>query len=383
MAHVRVRLDHGGVASHRQRSIIEQAAASQRLPASLLWGVYGAETNFGRNVRRSGAGAVGPFQFEPSTARGLGINPYNFRQAAFGAAKYLAPYFHKGGARAALIAYNAGPGRLSGPLPAETQAYIPKVLQLAKTWQGGGGGVVGAPGPSGGSPGLVPGVQGAQNAPMGSQGLVTLLQALSEPKQAPSSAPLQSPSFAAGPQFAGQAPLSGGGPQPKPDVSKLLGLIQTVGGDVPLAPGNAGGAVGSPGVQGPAGGGQLGKVTVAPGANRPGTNINPAVVQFVRQVAGLYGRPLTIGTGTNHSRLTINGTVSDHYSGNGADIPLTGKALIRAGQDALIAAGMPAAKARRQTGGGYNVGGYQVIFNTNAPGWGNHLTHLHVGRRRR
>jgi hypothetical protein len=124
-------------------------------------------------------------------------------------------------------------------------------------------------------------------------------------------------------------------------------------------------------------------VSVAAGANRPGAPINPAVTSFVRGVAGLYGQPLTIGTGTNHNRLTINGTESDHWTGNGADIPLSGRALIRAGQDALIQAGMSPAKARKQTGGGYNVGGWQVIFNTNAPGWGNHLTHLHVGRRAR
>jgi hypothetical protein len=150
--------------------------------------------------------------------------------------------------------------------------------------------------------------------------------------------------------------------------------------------GGAGGAVsaaGAPRTPAPTPGQGQGRVIVAKGANRPGANLNPAVVNFVGRVAGRYGDPLTIGTGTNHSRLTINGTVSDHWSGNGADVPLTGRALIRAGQDALIEAGMPAAKARRQTGGGFNVGDWQVIFNTDAPGWGNHLTHLHVGRRTR
>lgn len=375
----------------RQRSIIEQAAASQRLPASLLWGIYGAETDFGRNVAVSRAGAQGPFQFMPETARGLGINPHNFRQAAFGAAKYIAPYFRKGGARAALIAYNAGPGRIGGPLPDETQAYIPKALQLAKSWKGGGGQAGGGSGGGGGGaidPGLlIPGIQGAQSAPMGSQGLVTLLQELQGPKQAPSSGGLASPAFAAGPTLAGQSPSSSSGPQPKPDVGKMLELIRTQGGDVQLAPGVGAMLVGGDGqpaaASGAGTGGRPGKVTIAPGANRKGADLNPAVVQFVRQVAGLYGRPLTIGTGTNHNRLTVNGTVSDHWSGNGADIPLTGKALIRAGQDALIAAGMPAKKARRITGGGFNVGGYQVIFNTDAPGWGDHTTHLHVGRRAR
>jgi hypothetical protein len=128
-----------------------------------------------------------------------------------------------------------------------------------------------------------------------------------------------------------------------------------------------------------AGAGTQGRVSISPTADRPGASINPGVVKFVRRIAGLYGKRLTIGTGTNHSRLTVNGTVSDHYAGNAADVPLTGRALIKAGQDALIAAGMPASKARKISGGGFNVGKWQVIFNTDAPGWGNHLTHLHVG----
>jgi hypothetical protein len=217
----------------------------------------------------------------------------------------------------------------------------------------------------------------------------TLLAALQQNRrQAPTSMGVQAPSFAAGPTLPQgyQAPISGGGPEARQDIGSLLSLVRTQGGgEIP----SAGGAVSDAGgpqtpVQG-SGGTQTpgGKVTVAAGANRPGTKINPAVLGFVRGVAGRYGAPLTIGTGTNHSRLTINGTVSDHYDGNGADIPLTGRALIRAGQDALIQAGMPAAQARKQTGGGYNVGGWQVIFNTNAPGWGDHTTHLHVGRRRR
>jgi hypothetical protein len=122
-----------------------------------------------------------------------------------------------------------------------------------------------------------------------------------------------------------------------------------------------------------------GKVSISPTADRPGVHIKGQVVKFVGQVAGLYGRRLTIGTGTNHSRMTVNGNVSDHWDGYAADIPLTGGALIKAGQDALIAAGMSPRKARRQHGGLYNVGGWQVIFNTHIGG--DHTNHLHVGKR--
>jgi hypothetical protein len=207
-------------------------------------------------------------------------------------------------------------------------------------------------------------------------------------RQAPTSGGLPAPAFTAQAAMPGgyQALASGGGPAPKQDLGALLSLVQTQGstGQPTGAGAVSGAAPPLPAIQAPrSSSGRDGRVSVAAGANRPGAPINPAVTSFVRGVAGLYGQPLTIGTGTNHNRLTINGTESDHWTGNGADIPLAGRALIRAGQDALIQAGMSPAKARKQTGGGYNVGGWQVIFNTNAPGWGNHLTHLHVGRRAR
>ena len=69
------------------------------------------------------------------------------------------------------------------------------------------------------------------------------------------------------------------------------------------------------------------------------------------------------------------------WTGDAADIPLRGTALVRAGRAALIAAGMNPRKARAAKGGLYNVGGWQIIFNTQEGG--DHTDHLHVGRRRR
>lgn len=120
----------------------------------------------------------------------------------------------------------------------------------------------------------------------------------------------------------------------------------------------------------------LGKVLFNSGADRPGVKTSKAVTQFVSQVAGVYGSPLHIGTGSNHSRMTADGNVSDHWSGHAADIPASGKALIKLGQSALIAAGMNPGKAKRQRGGLYNVNGHQVIFNTHEGG--DHTNHLHV-----
>jgi hypothetical protein len=104
--------------------------------------------------------------------------------------------------------------------------------------------------------------------------------------------------------------------------------------------------------------------------------------RFVRRVSAVAGgETLTIGTGTNHKLMTVNGNPSDHPGGWAADIPARGKHLIRLGQAALIAAGMNPRKARKQTGGLYNIRGHQIIFNTHEGG--DHTDHLHVTPDRR
>lgn len=110
------------------------------------------------------------------------------------------------------------------------------------------------------------------------------------------------------------------------------------------------------------------------GAN-PGRLRKP-LVSFAEKVAGVYGKPLTGDSGATHAKMTVDGNVSDHFTGNATDIPATGKQLIAMGQAALIAAGMSPAQARKQTGGLFNVGGHQVIFNTHLGG--DHTNHLHI-----
>lgn len=124
------------------------------------------------------------------------------------------------------------------------------------------------------------------------------------------------------------------------------------------------------------GAGKLGRVALGTGADRQGVRTKPSVIQFTRRISGLVGHPLVIGTGTHHNQMTVNGNVSDHWDGHAADIPASGKSLIRLGQAALIAAGMKPSKARKQRGGLYNVNGHQIIFNTYEGG--NHTNHLHV-----
>jgi hypothetical protein len=373
------------------QSLARRAAQQVGVPPNLFVALVRQESS-GRADAVSRSGALGYTQLMPGTARGLGVNPRDPWQNLLGGAKYLKQQLHTfgGSVPKALAAYNAGPGAVQkyGGIPpyAETQNYVKTILANAGHVSPVGGRA--APAPAASSPSLGGGFGGASPDPGGGVDVSALLETLQNQRRTPAPSTLQAPSFAAGPTMpAGyQALTSGGGPGPRTDIGQLLGLVRTQGGGDTTGGGGAVSDTGAPSApSGPVGGTRTpgGRIAVAAGANRAGTKLSPQILGFARQVAGLYGAPLTIGTGTNHSRLTVNGTVSDHWSGNGADIPLTGHALIRAGQDALIAAGMPERQARKQTGGGYNVGGYQVIFNTDAPGWGNHLTHLHLGYRGR
>jgi len=128
--------------------------------------------------------------------------------------------------------------------------------------------------------------------------------------------------------------------------------------------------------------GVRGRYTVASTANRPGHPINPIVLDFVSRVAGVLGESLAIGTGTNHRQFVSNThRESAHWAGNAVDIPAYGKQLIRYGQAALIAVGMNPAQARKQTGGLFNIGHWQIIFNTYLQQGGNHYNHMHIGWR--
>jgi hypothetical protein len=212
-------------------------------------------------------------------------------------------------------------------------------------------------------------------------------------QQAPQSSPIQAPSRVALPQgFREIAPS--GGPQQEQGASAALSLLETLRGSDP-GTGTSGlvGAADRPQIaekvfkDREAGRGaanvtsRTGEVVVAPNANREGVDLDPAVLDFVGRVAGIYGQPLTIGTGSNHSQYTVSGNVSNHWDGRGADIPASGKELTRMGQDALIAAGMPERQARKVRGGLFNLGGVQIIFQTNGPDVGDHTDHLHVGLR--
>jgi hypothetical protein len=134
----------GAYAWHRPRDVFVDdapitpamlAAAEQRhkLPCGLLGAIVHVESG-GKAHRISPAGAMGPLQLIPPTARKLGVSdPYNPEQAVDGAARYLAAQlatFHS--VRLAAAAYNAGPGAIVGgrvPQNGQTEIYVERVMQ--------------------------------------------------------------------------------------------------------------------------------------------------------------------------------------------------------------------------------------------------------------
>lgn len=126
--------------------------------------------------------------------------------------------------------------------------------------------------------------------------------------------------------------------------------------------------------------------SVAPTANRAGAPLHSGVTDFVTQIEQVAGEHLTITTGTAHNKYVAGepGVVSQHWTGDAADIGgfngSPGHAdprLTKLGQAALIAAGADPTWALKQKGGVYNINGKQIIFNSNVGG--NHWNHLHVG----
>jgi len=115
--------------------MIAQAAALEGVPPNLLAALVEVES--GGNPRAvSPAGAIGLTQLMPSTARALGVNPYDPWENLLGGARYLRQQYERFGDWAlALAAYNAGPGAVQkyGGIPPyrETQEYVRKVLARA------------------------------------------------------------------------------------------------------------------------------------------------------------------------------------------------------------------------------------------------------------
>src|SRR5579884_4425644 len=109
------------------RALWERAGAAYGIPWQVLGAINKVESNFGRNMGPSSAGAIGWMQFMPSTwlrwgtdANGDGVaDPWNAEDAVFSAARYLAAAGGASDIYRAVYAYN------------HADWYVQEVLDLA------------------------------------------------------------------------------------------------------------------------------------------------------------------------------------------------------------------------------------------------------------
>jgi hypothetical protein len=327
------------------------------------------ESGFNPKIR-SPAGALGIAQIMPATARGWGVNPLNPSQALDAAARNMARYVQQFGSyEKALRAYNAGPGNVERSKSfAETNNYVRKILggssggaapRLLTTKRTVPGALIaGAAGMSLTTPGISFDAKGYDEARRKS----ILGEMIA--KRNPNSILLRSGLLTT------TEPSTSDFTKETSSTTKIAGLGSY---RIPSSTSTSTRLVGGGGARGPF------KI-VGPNPGR----VKPYVSSFMRRVAGVYGQPITASDGSTHSKYTVNGTISEHYTGQAVDNPASGAALTRMGQAALVAAGWSPARARKVKGGLFNVmqpdgTRIQIIFNTMEGG--NHYNHLHVGIR--
>jgi hypothetical protein len=140
-----------------QADAITAAAKKWNVPVGTLAGVYGIETAFGTNHNTSTAGAVGDFQFLPSTAKSYAYptvndpNAAQFGAQASGAAHYLSDLFHQTGSWDTALQHYSGGGYGLAEVNAKaaaTPAGLKQALGLAS---------LNAAGTTGNIPGAAPG----------------------------------------------------------------------------------------------------------------------------------------------------------------------------------------------------------------------------------
>ncbi|MGE5593065.1 MAG: lytic transglycosylase domain-containing protein [Betaproteobacteria bacterium] len=139
---------NSGLAPARAGEIAAEVVKQSRLHGlapAFVAAVITAESGW-RPGAVSAAGAVGLMQIMPATARGLGIDPHDWRQNLAGGVRYLKALVDRfGHVEVALAAYNAGPTRISraGPgragrerWPRATRAYVNRVMQAQVAKEG-------------------------------------------------------------------------------------------------------------------------------------------------------------------------------------------------------------------------------------------------------
>lgn len=137
---------------------IQSASKKYRVDPAIIAGLITQESSWNPNAYNKGSGAMGLGQFLQGTAQDMGIDPWDPKQAVYGAAKYLRwamDFMGTDNIELGLYAYNSGPGRVGtlidkyGEIGAlrflrditknnqENQQYVPKILKHSCKYGGG------------------------------------------------------------------------------------------------------------------------------------------------------------------------------------------------------------------------------------------------------
>lgn len=130
----------GNIANSDLNQAIEDASKKYGVEKELITAVIKQESDFQQNAVSS-AGAIGLMQLMPSTAKSLGVNPYNSAENVQGGTKYLKNLLtaYNGNKELALAAYNGGISRMNhlgvdsieeiSKMPKETRNYVANVIK--------------------------------------------------------------------------------------------------------------------------------------------------------------------------------------------------------------------------------------------------------------
>ena len=113
-----------------KQNIINQAKAMGVEPAIVL-SIAKSESGFNQNARGAG-GHIGVFQLSQTTAKNMGLNPYNLEDNIKGGITYYKKMYNiLGSTELAVAAYNIGPEaikRNNNKIPKYTQAFVSRIM---------------------------------------------------------------------------------------------------------------------------------------------------------------------------------------------------------------------------------------------------------------